>query len=393
MSNEFHPPARILMGPGPSNVDPRVLLAMAKPMVGHLDPEFIRIMNNLQDLLRSIFNTKNSLTIPISGTGSAGMEAAFVNVVEPGDRVLVCINGVFGERMADVAERCGANLKTISAPWGKAFDLDVVQKELRAFQPKILAIVHAETSTGVLQPLEEFADLLQPYPETLLLVDTVTSLGGHPVKVDEWGIDICYSGTQKCLSCPPGLAPITFSSRAMEKIKNRSKKVQSWYLDMNMVGKYWGNERTYHHTAPISMNYALLEALRIISEEGQGPRHERHRRNHRALVQGIEAMGLKMPVEEPYRLWSLNAVGIPPGIDEVKLRKALLDEYNLEIGGGLGALKGKIWRVGLMGYSSTETNVLYFLTALEQTLRAQGFEVPKGAGVTAAKEFYSRANK
>ena len=390
MNSEFHPPARILMGPGPSNVDPRVLLAMAKPMIGHLDPEFIRIMNNLQNLLRHVFGTHNPVTIPISGTGSAGMEAAFVNVIEPGDRVLVCINGVFGERMADVAERCGAHLHTISAPWGEAFDLEAIHKELRSFQPKVLAIVHAETSTGVLQPLEELPAILKNYPQTLLLVDTVTSLGGHPVKVDEWGIDICYSATQKCLSCPPGLAPITFSPKALEKIKNRGKKVQSWYLDMNMVGKYWGNERTYHHTAPISMNYALLEALRVIGEEGLASRHERHRRNHLALVKGIEAMGLRMLVPEPYRLWSLNAVSIPQGIDDAKLRQKLLEEYNLEIGGGLGVLKGKIWRVGLMGYSSSEANVLYFLTALEQTLRELGFEVPKGTGATAAREFYCK---
>lgn len=391
MTGEFHPSARILMGPGPSNVNPRVLLAMAKPLVGHLDPEFIRLMNDLQALLRHLFETKNPLTIPISGTGSAGMEAAFVNVVQPGDRVLVCINGVFGERMADVAERCGASLRTLSIPWGQAFDLDAIRKELRAFQPRVLAIVHAETSTGVLQPLEEFPKIMKSHPDTLLLVDTVTSLGGHPVKVDEWGIDICYSGTQKCLSCPPGLAPITFSPKAIEKIKSRAKKVQSWYLDMNMLGKYWGSERTYHHTAPISMNYALFEALRIIAEEGLEPRYERHRRNHLALTEGIEAMGLRMFVEEPYRLWSLNTVSIPEGIDDGKVRKKLLDEYNLEIGGGLGPIKGKIWRVGLMGHSSSEANILYFLTALEQTLREQGFEVPGGAGATAAKEFYSRA--
>jgi alanine-glyoxylate transaminase/serine-glyoxylate transaminase/serine-pyruvate transaminase len=388
MAGEFHPPARILMGPGPSNVDPRVLLAMAKPIIGHLDPEFIRIMNQLQSLLRNLFGTQNPVTIPISGTGSAGMEAAFVNLVEPGDRVLICINGVFGERMADVAERCGALLRTLSAPWGEAFELEAIHEELRNYQPKVLAIVHAETSTGVLQSLEEFPSMLKNFPDTLLLVDTVTSLGGHPVKVDDWGIDICYSGTQKCLSCPPGLAPITFSPKALEKIKTRAKKVQSWYLDMNLVGKYWGNERTYHHTAPISMNYALLEALRIISEEGLAPRHERHHRNHLALVKGIEAMGLRMLVPEPDRLWSLNAVCIPQGIEDAKLRQKLLEEYNLEIGGGLGTLKGKIWRVGLMGYSSSEANVLYFLTALEQTLREFGFEVPKGAVATAAREFY-----
>jgi len=390
MIGEFHPPARILMGPGPSNIDPRVPMAMAKPLVGHLDPEFIKIMSSIQDLLRYIFSTQNVQTLPISGTGSAGMEAAFVNVVEPGDRVLVCVDGVFGERMTDVAERCGANLRTLSAPWGQPFDPAAIEKELRSFQPQVLAIVHAETSTGVLQPLEEFPKILKSHPDTLLLVDAVTSLGGHPVKVDEWGIDICYSGTQKCLSCPPGLAPITFSQKAMEKIKGRAKKVQSLYLDMIMLGKYWGSERAYHHTAPISMNYALLEALRIVSEEGLERRYERHRHNHLALVAGIEAMGLSMFVEKSYRLWSLNTVSIPAGIDDAKVRKNLLDEYNLEIGGGLGNLKGKIWRVGLMGYSSSETNVLYFLTALEQALRAQGFEVPRAAGATAAKEFYSR---
>jgi alanine-glyoxylate transaminase/serine-glyoxylate transaminase/serine-pyruvate transaminase len=390
MTGEFHPPARVLMGPGPSNVDPRVLLAMAKPLLGYLDPEFFKIMNHVQELLRYVFGTQNVYTLPVSGTGSAGMDAAFVNVIEPGDRVLVCVKGFFGGRMAEVAERCGANLRTLSTPWGKPFDLADIEKELRTFRPKVLAIVHAETSTGVLQPLEEFPKILKGHPETLLLVDAVTSLGGHPMKVDEWGIDICYSGTQKCLGAPPGLAPITFSQKAMEKIKGRTKKVQSFYLDINMLGKYWGSDRVYHHTAPSSMNYALLEALRIIREEGLERRHERHRRNHLALVAGIEAMGLSMLVEKPHRLWSLNAISIPPGIDDVKARKKLLEEYNLEIGGGLGNLKGKIWRVGLMGYSSSEANVMYFLTALEQTLREQGFEVPRGSGATAAKEFYSR---
>lgn len=390
MIGEFHPPARILMGAGPSNVDPRVLLAMAKPLLGHLDPEFIRIMSILQDLLRQVFGTENPLTLPISGTGGAGMEAAFVNVVEPGERVLVCVNGFFGERMAEVAERCGAHLRTLSAPWGEAFAPEAIQKELRSFQPKVLAIVHAETSTGVLQPLEELPAILKNYPDTLLLVDTVTSLGGHPVKVDEWGIDICYSGTQKCLSSPPGLAPITFSPKAMDTIKKRSQKVQSFYLDLNLLGKYWGSERAYHHTAPISMNYALLEALRILNEEGLAPRYERHRRNHKALVQGIEAMGLSMLVPEPYRVWSLNTVRIPEGIDDARLRKNLLEEYNLETSSGLGVLRGKIWRVGLMGYGSSEVNVLFFLTALEQALREQGFEVPRGAGATAAKDSFSQ---
>jgi len=390
MVGEFHPPARLLMGAGPSNVDPRVLLAMAKPLLGHLDPEFIRIMTHLQDLLRQVFATENPLTLPISGTGSAGMEAAFVNVVEPGERVLVCVNGFFGERLAEVAERCGARLRTLSAPWGEAFAPEAIQKELRSFQPKVLAIVHAETSTGVLQPLEELPAILKNYPDTLLLVDTVTSLGGHPVKVDEWGVDICYSGTQKCLSSPPGLAPITFSPKAVDTIKKRSQRGQSFYFDMNLLGKYWGSERDYHHTAPISMNYALLEALRILNEEGLAPRHERHRRNHKALVQGIEAMGLSMLVPEPYRVWSLNTIRIPEGIDDARLRKTLLEKYNLEISGGLGALKGKIWRVGLMGYGSSEVNVLFFLTALEQALREQHCEVPRGAGATAARDSFSQ---
>jgi alanine-glyoxylate transaminase/serine-glyoxylate transaminase/serine-pyruvate transaminase len=390
MVGEFHPPARILMGPGPCNVDPRVYLAMAKPLLGHLDPDFIRIMHQVQDLLRFAFATRNSLTIPISGTGTAGMEAAFVNVVEPGDKVLICVNGFFGERMVEIVGRCGAEVKKLSGTWGKPFDPAEVEKELRAFRPKVLALVHAETSTGVLQPLEEFPSIMKKFPETLLLVDTVTSLGGHPVKVDEWGIDVCYSGTQKCLSCPPGLAPITFSPKAVERIKNRTKKVQSFYLDMDTLGKYWGNEMTYHHTAPVSMNYALLEALRIVQEEGLDRRFERHRRNHLALAAGVEAMGLKMFVDPPHRLWSLNTIAIPERIDDAKVRKSLLEEYNLEIGGGLGPLKGKIWRVGLMGYNSNESNVLFFLTVLEQTLHAQGFEVPRGVGASAAREFYTK---
>lgn len=391
MSTEFHPPARILMGPGPCNVDPRVLLSMAKPLLGHLDPEFIKIMHRIQELLRPIFGTKNDLTLPISGTGSAGMEAAFVNLVEPGDKVLVCVNGYFGERMAHVAERLTNNLRVLPGTWGAPFDPAVIEKEIKSFQPRVLALVHAETSTGVLQPMEDLSNILKKYPDTYLLVDAVTSLGGHPVKVDEWGIDACYSGSQKCLSSPPGLAPITFSPRAVEKINKRSQKAYSFYLDMSVLGKYWGKDQTYHHTAPISMNYALLESLRIIHEEGLENRFERHRRNHLGLVRGIEAMGLKMLVAEPYRLWSLNTVVIPDGIDDLKARKKLLTEYNLEIGGGLGSLKGKIWRVGLMGYSSSEANAIFFLTALEQALREQGFEVPRGAGATAAKDFYSKA--
>jgi alanine-glyoxylate transaminase/serine-glyoxylate transaminase/serine-pyruvate transaminase len=390
MVNEFHPPARILMGPGPSNVDPRVTMAMAKPLLGHLDPDFLQIMNKIQALLQYVFGTKNPLTFPVSGTGSAGMEAAFVNVVEPGDRVLVCVHGYFGERMVEIATRCGANLRTLSATWGEPLDREEIEKELRTFQPRVLALVHAETSTGVLQPLEELSQVLKKFPDTLLLADTVTSLGGHPVKVDDWGIDACYSGTQKCLGCPPGLAPVTFSPKALERIKARKQKVLSFYLDAEILGKYWGNERAYHHTASSSLNYALLEALRIIEEEGLERRYERHRRNHLALVRGVEAMGLQMLVKEPYRLWSLNTIRIPDGIDDLKVRKTLLEENNLEIGGGLGKLKGKIWRVGLMGYGSNQTHVLYFLTVLEQALREQGFEVPRGAGAAAARDFYAK---
>jgi alanine-glyoxylate transaminase / serine-glyoxylate transaminase / serine-pyruvate transaminase len=390
MAYEFYPPARLLMGPGPCNIDPRVNLAMAKPLLGHLDPYFIRIMHQIQELLRDAFATRNLLTIPISGTGTAGMEAAFVNTVEPGDKVLICVNGFFGERMVEIAGRCGAEVKKLDRTWGKPFEPAEVEKELQAFRPKVLALVHAETSTGVLQPLEEFPPILRKSPETLFLVDTVTSLGGHPVKVDEWGIDVCYSGTQKCLSCPPGLAPITFSPKAVERFSNRPKKIQSFYLGMDTLAKYWGSEMTYHHTAPVSMNYALLEALRIIHEEGLDRRFERHRRNHLALVAGVEGMGLKMFVDPPHRLWSLNTITIPGGIDDVKVRKSLLEDYNLEIGGGLGPLKGKIWRVGLMGYNSDERNVLFFLTVLEQALRAQGFEVPRGVGASAAREFYAK---
>jgi alanine-glyoxylate transaminase/serine-glyoxylate transaminase/serine-pyruvate transaminase len=318
------------------------------------------------------------------------MEAAFANLVEPGDKVLVGVNGYFGERMTQVVERMGADLRILSGQWGQALDPSLIEKELKSFRPKVLALVHAETSTGVLQPMEDLSKILKSYPETYFLVDAVTSLAGHPMKVDDWGIDACYSGTQKCLSSPPGLAPITFSPRAMERINKRSQKVQSFYLDMSVLGKYWGKEQTYHHTAPISMNYALLESLRIIHEEGLENRFERHRRNHLGFVRGIEAMGLKMLVPEPYRLWSLNTVVIPEGIDDIKVRIKLLEEYNLEIGGGLGGLKGKVWRVGLMGYSSSESNAIFFLTALEQALREQGFEVPSGAGATAAKESYSQ---
>jgi len=385
---QLNPSTRVLLGPGPSNVHPRVLKAMSTPLVGHLDPDFLEVMNETMELLRCVFQTRNELTIPMSGTGSAGMETLFVNLLEPGDKAVVCINGLFGQRMADIVERCGAELVTVEGEWGRIIEPDQVEEALKkAGGAKIVAIVHAETSTGVRQPLEEISKIAKKY-DALFLVDTVTSLGGMEVKVDEWGIDASYSGTQKCLSCPPGLSPVTFSERAREVIKKRKTKVQSWYLDLSMIQNYWGKERFYHHTAPISMNYALREALMLIHEEGLEARFARHERNSKALTAGLEAMGLEMIAQEGYRLPSLHAVKIPEGIDDAKTRKMLLEEFNIEIGGGLGDFKGKAWRIGLMGYSSTKNNVFLVLSALEAVLKAQGYKVEEGAGVKAAQEAY-----
>src|SRR5690242_19879889 len=339
----FNPPKRLLLGPGPSPVDDRVLAAMAAPLLGHLDPLFLQCMDDVQSLLRYVFETENRVTIPISATGSAGMEAALVNVVEPGDDVVVCINGVFGERMRDIVERAGGKAVVVEATWGEAIDPAQIEAALNSCRPRALTLVHAETSTGVLQDLSGLADMAHAR-DALLIVDAVTSLGGHPVGIDRQGIDICYSGTQKCIGAPPGLAPITFNERALDVIRARRSKVQSWYLDITMVERYWGDDRTYHHTAPISMNYALREALRLIHEEGLENRWQRHQMNHRALVAGIEAMGLQMAVAPENRLWSLNAVSVPQDVDDARVRAGLLDE-NIEIGGGLGPLKGKIWRI------------------------------------------------
>jgi alanine-glyoxylate transaminase/serine-glyoxylate transaminase/serine-pyruvate transaminase len=377
----FNPPKRILLGPGPSPVDDRVLSAMAAPLLGHLDPLFLQCMDDVQSLLRYVFETENRVTIPISATGSAGMEAALVNVIEPGDEVVVCINGVFGERMRDIVERAGAKPITVAATWGEAIDVNQIEAALNSCQPRALALVHAETSTGVLQDLSGLADLAHARG-ALLIVDAVTSLGGHPVGVDRNGIDICYSGTQKCIAAPPGLAPVTFNERALDRIRSRRTKVQSWYLDITMVEKYWGDDRTYHHTAPISMNYALREALRLIHEEGLAARWRRHELNHRALVAGVEAMGLGMAVAPANRLWSLNAISVPDGVDDARVRARLLEE-NIEIGGGLGPMKGKIWRVGLMGSGSTRENVLLILDALERALTAEGFACSSGADAAA----------
>lgn len=387
----FPPPPRLLLGPGPSMVHPRVLQAMSTPLVGHLDPAFLAIMEENKRLLRWLFGTQNELTIPISGTGSAGMEACFANLVEPGDEAIVCVQGLFGERMAEVARRCGAVVKEVHAPWGRIIDAEDVRVALRnSRKPKVLAVVHAETSTGVLQPLSDLASLAREH-EALFLVDTVTSLGGHPVRVDEWGIDACYSGTQKCLSAPPGLAPVTFSPTALAKVTARRLPVQSWYFDVSLLSQYWGSERVYHHTAPITMNYALLEALRLIEEEGLEARWQRHKRHHEALAEGLAALGLELASQAGHRLWTLNCVLVPREVDEAAVRRALLDEFGIEIGGGLGPFKGRTWRIGLMGESSTGANVLAVLSALESVLPRFGFSVGAGEGVAAAQCVLAKA--
>ena len=373
------------MGPGPSGVHPRVHEALSSPMVGHLDPQFLGIMDNIQKMLRRLFRTENRLTIAVSGTGSAGMESAFVNVVEPGDEVLVCVNGVFGNRMSDIVERIGGVLHRIDRPWGEVFELSEIEDALASHpEVKAVAIVHAETSTGALQPLEEIGKLCRRSGR-LFLVDCVTSLGGERFEADEWNVDVAYSGTQKCLSCPPGLAPVTFSERAVEKLKGRESKVVSWYLDLSMIEKYWTDgERAYHHTAPISMNYALHEALCLVHEEGLEARWERHRRNSAALVAGLEALGFRLFAQEGHRLPMLNAVWIPEGVDDAGFRKALLDDYDIEIGGGLGEVAGKIWRIGLMGETSSRKNIMTFLGALEALLQNSGQLESPGAGLDAA---------
>ncbi|MEW6440104.1 MAG: alanine--glyoxylate aminotransferase family protein [bacterium] len=380
---DLDPGNRVLMGPGPSDVAPRVLQAMAAPCIGHLDPYFLSVMDETQQLLRFVFQTRNELTIPVSGTGSAGMEACFVNLVEPGDEVAVCVNGVFGTRMCDIVNRLGARLIRIEAEWGRAMDPDRVRQAVRGRSPKLLAAVHAETSTGASTSLQDLSVVARE-AGALLLADTVTSLGGMEVAADKWGIDALYSGSQKCLSCPPGMAPISFSPAAVRALEARTHPVVSWYLDMGMVRSYWGAERKYHHTAPVNMVYALREALRMVAEEGLEARFTRHRRNHRALVAGLEAMGLSMLVPEPERLPMLNAVRIPQGADDRKIRTALLRSFGIEIGGGLGPLTGKVWRIGLMGHACSARNVLLCLSALQTVLTAEGIKVRPGAQEAAA---------
>jgi len=385
------PPRRVLLGPGPSPVDDRVLRSMAAPLVGHLDPLFVRTMDEVQELLRYVFETNNRLTIPISGTGSAGMEATVANLLEPDEEIVVCINGYFGERMHEMALRVGAKPVRVESDWGGPVDLEKARAAWRASNARVLFAVQAETSTGVLQdlaPLREIADERDGY----LMVDAVTSIGAHSIGVDRNRVDACYAGTQKALSCPPGLAPVTFSDRAVARIKARQTKVCSWYLDTTLLTAYWGEvggaPRAYHHTAPISMNYALHEALRLVAEEGLENRARRHERNHLALVAGLEAMGLEMLVAPGHRLWTLNTVRIPDGVDDMRVRKQLLEEFDIEVGGGLGVFKGKIWRIGLMGAGSSENNVLLLLAALEKCLRAEGY-APASSGVSAANAFYA----
>jgi alanine-glyoxylate transaminase/serine-glyoxylate transaminase/serine-pyruvate transaminase len=362
-----NPPVRALLGPGPSPVSPRVLEALSLPVVGHLDPKFLDLMDQSMAMLREVFQTKNRLALPMSGTGSAGMETCFVNLVEPGDAVLIGVNGVFGTRMIDVAQRCGAQVDTVEAEWGAALDPQSFKGALEKKQYKLVALVHAETSTGVLQPLDDIAHIVHEHG-ALLLVDAVTSLGGAPVRIDELGIDACYSCSQKCLGCPPGLSPVTLSDRAVEVIRKRKTKVQSWYLDLSMIEKYWGSERLYHHTVPISMNYALHEALRIVLEEGLEAAWQRHRQVYEAFIREMRKLEIEPAVTESIRAPMINAIKIPDGADDAKIRQRLYDEFNIEIGAGLGPLRGKIWRVGLMGHGARVENVEILSKALQKLI-------------------------
>lgn len=385
---ELNLPARILLGPGPSMVHPRVLRAMATPMVGHLDPVFLQIMDETMDMLRRVFQTENAMTFPMPGTGSAGMEACLANLIEPGDRAVVVVNGYFGERLCEMAARHGAEVARVDVPWGRAVDAAAVDSALAKGRTKLLGMVHAETSTGVCQPVEPIAAACRRHG-ALLVVDTVTSLGTWPVAVDAWGADAVYSCSQKGLSCPPGLAPVTFSDRAGGMVRGRKTPVRSWYLDVSLLARYWAPERLYHHTAPITMFYALREGLRLVLEEGLEARWRRTETMSRALAAGLEAMGLTLFADAGCRLPSLTTVNIPDGISDADVRKTLLAEFNIEIGGGLGPVKGKIWRIGLLGESATRSNVLLVLSALESLLVRSGVRCAPGAGVAAAQQAFS----
>lgn len=387
MPKSFHPPQRTLLGPGPSDVSPRVLEAMARPTIGHLDPLFVAMMDELKELLQYAFRTQNALTLPVSAPGSAGMETAFVNLVEAGDQVVVCQNGVFGGRMKENVERCGAIPVMVEDAWGRPVDPNRLEDTLKAHpEVRTIAFVQAETSTGVESDSRTLVEIAHRY-DCLAIVDTVTALGGTPVEVDEWGIDAVYAGSQKCLSCTPGLSPVSFNEAAVERIRTRTRKVQSWFLDLNLVMGYWGTgaRRTYHHTAPINALYGLHEALLMLHEEGLEKAWARHRYNHAALRDGLEAMGLTLLVEPEYRLPQLNAVSVPEGVNEAAVREALLNDYSIEIGAGLGPLAGKIWRIGLMGQASNPRNVYILLSALENILSAQGHSLDRGVAIKAAQ--------
>ena len=376
-------PLRTLMGPGPLDIHPRVYQALTSPVIGHLDPAYLKTLDRLGELLRNVFATQNRLTHAAPGTGTSGMEACVANLLEPGDAVLVCVNGYFGDRICQMVERQESELTVLEGQWGKPADPESIEAEFKKRSYKVIALVHAETSTGVLQPMDDISRLAKEYG-VMILLDTVTSLGGIEVKPDDWGVDAAYSCSQKCIGAPPGLAPVTFSDRAVEAARNRKHPIRSWYLDITLLDKYWGSERVYHHTSSSTLNYALLEALQLIDEEGLQHRFDRHLKNHQALVAGVEAMGLEMLVEPQYRLPTLNTVRIPEGVDDLNARGYLLEKFNLEIGGGLGTLKGKVWRVGLMGYSSSAENVLFFLSSLSLALAVQGCKADLSAGLDAA---------
>jgi alanine-glyoxylate transaminase/serine-glyoxylate transaminase/serine-pyruvate transaminase len=388
LPGQLNPSPRLLLGPGPSDVHPRVLTAMATPLMGHLDPQFLVLMNETQEMLRQAFMTKNALTFPVSATGMAGMEACMVNLLEPGDKIVVCAKGFFGQRMFEVAQRTGAAVTKLDAPWGSVFDLNQLREVLSKVKPKVLSIVHAETSTGAWQPIEQLGKLCHEH-DALLLVDAVTALGCVPLKLDEWEIDAVYSCTQKGLGCPPGLSPVSFSPRAVEAMGKRKTKVQSWYFDMSLVQHYWDADRFYHHTAPITMIYAIREGLRLLHEEGLEPRWSRHILNHRAIKAGLNAIGLEYSAVEDHQLPQLNAVKVPSGVDDLTVRKKLLSDFGIEIGGGLGDFKGKVWRIGIMGHNARPNAVLLLLAALEQCLQAAGCKITPGAGVAAANKVYA----
>ncbi|MBA6412022.1 alanine--glyoxylate aminotransferase family protein [Parahaliea sp. F7430] len=391
-SSSFFPPQRTLMGPGPSDVPARVLAALSRPTIGHLDPLFVSLMDDIKSLLQYAFQSDNALTLPVSAPGSAGMEACFVNLLSPGDTVIVCSNGVFGGRMIENVKRCGANAVVVEDEWGKPVSVDKVAAAFeRHPEANLLAFVHAETSTGVYSDVAALCALAKQH-NALSIVDTVTSLGGMELRVDAWGADALYSGTQKCLSCVPGISPVTFSPAAVERIKQRKHPVQSWFLDMQLVMGYWGGEskRAYHHTAPVNALYALHESLLMLKEEGLEAAWARHQLNHQALVAGLEAMGLEMAVDAAHRLPQLNSVRIPEGVDDAAVRSALLNEFDLEIGAGLGALAGKTWRIGLMGHSSSARHVLICLAALESVLHDQGAKIRTGLAQAAAKAIYAK---